>query len=69
MTQQMVDDVTISQCLDCSETFVVVDGWEGRCPSCNALGDDHRDGLHQGRFVEACHDCREVEDRQLRATA
>src|SRR3954464_6271682 len=41
----------------CGELFDLQDGWDGRCPSCLALADEHVAG-HHTVLIEACVECR-----------
>jgi hypothetical protein len=41
----------------CGELFDPQDGWDGRCPSCLALADEHMAGDHTV-LIEACVECR-----------
>lgn len=59
-----IDDVEFTLCTDCSDAFAVRDGWEGRCPSCCSVGDDHDAGGHDLRPVEQCRAC-EADDEHL----
>lgn len=56
-----VDDVRYALCADCADTFALDEGWQGLCPECCALLDDHRDGMHDTSPIATCSGCDVVE--------
>lgn len=57
LTGVPVDDVEIALCVACSGVYEVRDGWQGSCPSCCALLDDHDAGRHDDVPVPDCRTC------------
>ncbi|HLR84549.1 MAG TPA: hypothetical protein VK059_06340 [Nocardioidaceae bacterium] len=65
-----VDEITYASCDDCSVVYAMHDGWQGLCPECCAVLDDHRDGRHEVDPHAVCRACDVVDDRiELPATA
>lgn len=64
-----VDEVTVAFCKGCAVPYAIDEGWQGYCPACCALVDEHRAGLHLFWLVTDCRDCRESDPEPLRDTA
>lgn len=58
-----VDDVVYALCDDCAATYAMYDGWQGLCPECCALLDDHHAGGHDANPIVTCRGCDVVDDR------
>ena len=58
-----VDDVMYALCDDCADPYAMHDGWQGLCPECCALLDDHRDNAHVRNPVATCRACDVVDER------
>lgn len=59
----MIDDVVFALCMTCDAPFSIRDGWDGACPECCAIHDDHDAGRHDFRPVAECRGCDVAEDR------
>lgn len=52
-----VDDVETTLCVNCAGVHPVREGWQGHCPSCCALVDDHDARRHDRTPVTECRAC------------
>ena len=52
----MLEELTVCVAEGCAKRFAADAGWEGFCPSCLALWDDHTAGQHDPS-VDVCPLC------------
>lgn len=65
-----VDEVTCGSCEICAAAYEIHAGWQGICPPCCAVVDDHLDGDHGSHPVTGCDTCDDAAARiGLPATA